>query len=119
KSEAKAIEDYENHRKRIRALNDFGMDYINKNYEEDYTYNHFIEDYPDAKPEDFKKYKENEWYIFKSVLDNFWEAFDFSNDKNDLWINKRFKNQINDVLDKVSKKAVEEGKEHYYVNEVV
>ncbi|MFL2123993.1 hypothetical protein ACEN4K_03450 [Marinilactibacillus psychrotolerans] len=60
-----------------------------------------------------------EWDIFKSVLDNFWEAFDFSNDKNDLWINKRFKNQINDVLDKVSKTAVEEGKEHYYVNEVV
>src|SRR5690625_3538497 len=87
KSIAKAQQDYEDHRNRIEALKRFGKNYIKNNYD-NYTYTNFLEDYPNSRPEDFKKYKENEWLVFKNLLDNFWESFEIT-DKNYTWINNR------------------------------
>ena len=117
KSMTDAITDYEAHQKRIQALEKFGQKYIDENYN-NYTYDKYLQDFPNSNPQEFEKYKENEWIIFKEVLDKFWEAFDIAN-KNYAWINNRFTDQISDELDEISKFATKEGKEHYYVNELV
>lgn len=117
KSMADAITDYETHQKRIQALEKFGQKYIDVNYD-NYTYEKYLQDFPNSNPQEFEKYKENEWIIFKELLDKFWEAFDIA-DKNYAWINSRFTDQIADELDEISKLATKEGKEHYYVNELV
>lgn len=117
KSRAEAIHDYEAHQKRIQALEQYSQDYIDKNYD-NYTYDKYIRDFPNSNPQGFEQYKEKEWVIFKEVLENFWESFDIITE-NSEWINTRFTDQIADELNKISKKADEEDREHYYVNEVV
>lgn len=113
----KAVKKYEEHRARIEYLIDFGETYINK-YFDNYNYDNFLKDYPDLDPKDYQKYLEYQWDIFKELLDNFWESTDIVTEY-DHWINKRFTNQIRKELNEISKLAVKEGKEHYYVNEVV
>lgn len=113
----KGVSDYKKHQARLEGLEKIGKNYIESNYD-NYTYEKFLEDFPDSTPQDFKDYKEKEWTILKEVLDNFWEAFDITNENN-TWISSRFTDKISNELDKIKKIAVVEGKEHYYVNEVV
>lgn len=113
----KALEEYKSHRERLNDLENFGKNYIESNYS-NYTYEDYLQDFPNSNPNDFLEYKERARSIFKEVLDSFWEAFDLTT-KNNTWINSRFTIQISEELNEISKKAVEEGKEHYYVNEVV
>lgn len=113
----KAVERYEVHRSRIEDLIDFGETYINK-YFNNYNYSNYLKEFPDSDPKGFQKNLEYQWDIFKELLDNFWESADIVTEY-DHWINKRFTNQIRKELNEISKLAVEEDKEHYYVNEVV
>lgn len=113
----KGVEDYKRHQNRLEDLEKIGKKYIESNYN-NYTYDKFLQDFPDSNPQGFGEYKEKEWATFKEVLDNFWEAFDITTE-NYSWINNRFTDQISNELDKIKKIAIEEGKEHYYVNEVV
>ncbi|MBG9988824.1 helix-turn-helix transcriptional regulator [Aerococcaceae bacterium DSM 111176] len=112
-----AIDNYERHQERINALEKFATSYIENNYN-GFTFDKFLQKFPNSTPQDFYNYIENEWKILEQLLDNFWEAFNIPN-QTDYWINKRFTDHIRYELDLVSKLAIEEGKEHYYVNEVV
>ena len=114
---AKAVDEYEKHRERIKDLEKFGEKYIEDHFE-NYTYEKYLQDFPSSDLEAYQEYKKNERSRFKTELDNYWLAFDIPNE-NFVWINNRFTEQIADELDTLSKKAIEEGKEHYYVNEVV
>lgn len=114
---AKAVDEYEKHRERIKVLEEFGKKYIDDHYK-NYTYEKFLQNFPSSDLEGFQEYKRNERIRFKNELDKFWLAFDIPNE-NYYWINNRFTNQITEELDKISKLAVEEDKEQYYINEVV
>lgn len=112
-----AIDDRIRHDKRIKELEKFGYKYVIQNYD-NYTYDRYLKDFPNSGPQEFNEYKEHEWSVFKETLDKFWSSLDFI-EQNYSWINKRFTDQIADELDELSKLATKEGKEHYYVNEVV
>ena len=116
-SRAKAIEDYETHRNRIKIIEDFGHKYIDENYD-NYNYDKFLQDFPNSNPQDFEEYKEKEWSIFEEVLEDLWKTTDPDFQKY-TWINERFTDQISNELDQIMKVAIEENKELYYVNEVV
>lgn len=116
-SREKAIKNYEIHRERIKELEKFGNLYIDENYD-NYTYDKFLKDFPESDPQGFEEYKEKEWDIFEQILDNYWLLTDIT-DENYSWINERFTNQITEELNKVKEKIIEEGKEEYYVDEVV
>lgn len=117
KSREKAIEDYEFHQERIKALQQFGNKYIEENYD-NYTYADYSKDFPDSNPKGYKEFKEKEWDVFEQILDSYWSTTDVANE-NYSWINERFTNQITQELDEVKKKAIKESKQDYYVNEVV
>lgn len=102
---------------RINNLEKLGKEYINSKYE-NYTFEKYLQDFPDSDSEGFQQYKLNQWLILKEILDNYWESYDIVS-QNYYWINTRFTDQIKDDLDKISEKAIREGKEHYYVNEIV
>lgn len=112
-----ALKNYEDHRIRIKNLEQYGTEYIENNYE-NYTYKQHLINYPNDTPKDFQKYIEHETKIFKEILDNFWNVFDISNSPYE-WINERFTKQIMEELYSLSNKAIEEKNEHYYVNELV
>ena len=116
-SRAEALQDYEKHQERIKALKQYAQDYIEKNYD-NYTYDKYLKDFPDSNPQGFEEYKDKEWQIFKEVLENFWDSFEVITE-NDYWINSRFTIQISDELNQIKEIAVQEGEEDYYVNEVV
>lgn len=113
----KSVDDFDEHNSRIKNLKEYGKKYIENNFD-NYTYDKFLKDYPNSNPKDFHEFKEKRWNIMKEILDDFWEAFYIPNE-NYYWINKRFTDQITDELDEISKIAVAEDKEHYYVNEIV
>lgn len=113
----KAVEEYENHRQRIKALKEFGEKYINKHYH-DYTYQKYLQDFPNSDPEGFQEFKDNEKKYFKKVLDEHWLSSEIPN-KYYMWINESFTDQIKDSLKKIDDKGIEENNRDYYVNEVV
>lgn len=115
----KGVEDYKRHEERIKDLEIFGKKYI-EIYYDNYTYEKYLQDYPNSDPEGFQEYKDKEWEVFKEVLDNFWEAYDISATYSiDDWINKRFTDQIREKLLEILAKADNSHKVDNYINELV
>lgn len=112
-----AIDERVRHNKNIEKLRKFGFKYILDNYH-NYTYEKFLINYPNSEPDDFKKYKNNAWIIFKEELDMFWESSEFP-EQNHNWIIKNFTDQIADELNKINEIATDDIKRDYYINEVV
>ena len=115
----KGVEDYKRHEERIKDLEIFGKKYI-EIYYDNYTYEKYLQDYPNSDPEGFQEYKDKEWEVFKEVLDNFWEAYDISATYSiDDWINNRFTDQIREKLLEILAKADNSHKVDNYINELV
>lgn len=112
-----AVKDNEALKIRIKDLEMFGYDYIKRNYD-NYTYEKFRQDFPDSTLHDFEHYKEKKRAIFVEILENYWRYLD-ENYSNYSLINSRFTNQISDELNKISRIALKEDKEEYYVEEVI
>lgn len=112
-----AVKDNEALKARIKDLEIFGHDYIKRNYN-NYTYEKFKQDFPDSTLHDFEQYKEKERAIFVEILENYWRFLD-KNYSNYSLINSRFTNQISNELNKISRIALKEDKEEYYVEEVI
>lgn len=115
----KGVEDYKRHEERIKDLEIFGKKYI-EIYYDNYTYEKYLQDYPNSDPEGFQEYKDKEWEVFKEVLDNFWEAYDISATYSiDDWINNRFTDQIREKLLEILAKADDSQKVDNYINKLV
>ena len=112
-----AVKDNEALQDRIKDLEKFGHDYIKKTYN-NYTYEKFIQDFPNSNLQDFQEYKEKESAFFEEILENYWTVLD-KNYRNYSLINSRFTNQISDDLSKINRIAIEEDKEEFYVEEVI
>lgn len=113
----KALAEYNDHRKKVKKLKQYGEQYIEDNYK-DYTFDKYLKDFPNSTPQDFQEYKEHEWDRLKNILEDYWDSFDISITPYE-WINDRFTDQIKEELYEISNKAIDENKEHYYVNELV
>lgn len=109
----------EMHRNFFDNFKEYAIKYINKNYK-GYSYEKFLNDKPNSDLIDFQKFKENEWektkQIFDEIIENYKSTF---TESNSVWINKRFTSQINNDLTAIKIKAIEEGKEKYYVDEII
>lgn len=115
--QAAAIEERVKHTKNIEKLNKFGYKYIFKYYH-NYTYDKFLTKYPDATPEEFKKYKENAWILFKEDLDIFWDSSELF-EKNPDPIFQNHTDQLADEFNKIYKNATDDVQRGYYINEVL
>lgn len=112
-----AVKDNKALQNRIKDLRTFGSEYIKKKYN-NYTYENFIQDFPDSNLQDFEIFIEKENAFFEELLENYWNVLD-KNHRIYSLINSRFTNQISDELTKIIKKAIEEDREDYYIEEVV
>ena len=117
KEQDQAIKNRIKHDKRIEELEKFGFRYIIKNFD-NYTYEKYLEEYPNSNLQEFTEFKEKQWHIFKEKLDEYWESL-INTANYYSWINKGFTDQIAEELNKISSLAIEEGKEDYYINEVI
>lgn len=112
-----AIKDNEALQDRIKELKRFGYNYIQGKFN-NYTFEKFNRDFPNSDSEEFEVYKEKENALFEELLENYWNVLD-KNHRIYSLINSRFTNQISDELTKIIKKAIEEDREDYYIEEVV
>lgn len=117
KWQEKALKNHEIHRERIKSLESFVQEYIDRNYD-NYTYEKYLKDFPNSDPQGFEEYKEKEWKIFKALLEEFWTISDDTAKYYSL-INSGFTDQIFDELESVDIKAIKEKKRDYYVDEVI
>lgn len=112
-----AVKDNEVLQDRIKELENFGYKYIKKTYN-NYTYDKFIQDFPDSNFQDYEEYKEKERAFFEELLENYWKVLD-KYYSSYLFINSRLTDQIAEELTEIIKMAKEENKEEYYFNEVI
>jgi len=112
-----AVKDNEALQDRIKELENFGYEYIKKTYN-NYTYDKYIQDFPDSNFQDYEEYKEKERAFFEELLENYWKVLD-KNFSNYSLINSRFTNQISEELTEIKRIAIKEDKEEYYTDEVI
>ena len=112
-----AVKDNEVLQDRIKELENFGYKYIKKTYN-NYTYDKFIQDFPDSNFQDYEEYKEKERAFFEELLENYWKVLD-KYYSSYLFINSRLTDQVVEELTEIIKMAKEENKEEYYFNEVI
>lgn len=112
-----AVKDNEALLEKIKALDKFAHNHIEKNYS-NYSYEKFRQEFPSSNLQDFRIYKEREIALFVELLENYWKVLD-KYYSSYLFINSRLTDQIAEELTEIIKMAEEENKEEYYFNEVI
>lgn len=112
-----AVKDNEALLEKIKALEKFAHNHIEKNYS-NYSYEKFRQEFPSSNLQDFRNYKEREIALFVELLENYWKVLD-KNYSSYLFINSRLTDQVVEELTEIIKIAKEEKKEEYYFNEVI
>lgn len=112
-----AVKDNEALLERIKALDKFAHNHIEKNYS-NYSYEKFRQEFPSSNLQDFRIYKEREIALFVELLENYWKVLD-KYYSSYLFINSRLTDQIAEELTEIIKMAEEKNKEEYYFNEVI